>query len=422
MTNFERYKQLKSQIAIVYNSIDFSKALSFECSQIAFNKQSIAAIKFTDLFKFCYASRDVTKLVNAFKEHATVLTTVYTRKDYEELIEKSFFNVKDFVRVTIDDLPYKSRFSFSLSKYLLATKLFFQFSGLNLSLKERVYLATRFIYQANFIDFLDTSFEGVDVHRNKYIAFNSAFDIETVLTLFLNKKGVDTYHFSHGLSYITFKYNVPIDILNTYNISAKKVLVWGQSSKIELLSKTAFLPGDIFIAGNPKYADRKIDVKKTFSSCIIFLGRSIYDSGNIELLKLVALIKNRYDINFTVKAHPASQQSLFLPILNQHGINLLSNQETINSILASNEYDFAVSYNTNAYFEALYNNLICFRYGVGENEGFDCLDDVFTDEESFNSIIIKYRNMDDEKINKAVTDLLVTNVGMGLNRYSDILK
>ena len=46
-------------------------------------------------------------------------------------------------------------------------------------------------------------------------------------------------------------------------------------------------------------------------------------------------------------------------------------------------YDFAIAYNTTAYYEAMYYNMVCFRYVVDENGEFNGLNDKFYDETSF---------------------------------------
>jgi hypothetical protein len=227
---------------------------------------------------------------------------------------------------------------------------------------------------------------------------------------------------SHALNYINYKRDTPIDFINGQNITADKVLVWGQSSKEDLIRNFDHMSLDIYIAGNAKFPFKEIKVRSGFKKCIVFLSRSLYDKGNLELLKIIgqASVLMRFEVS--VKAHPTSSTELFKDIIEQYHIKLLPASYTISSILSDNEYDFSVCYNTNAYYESMYNDLICFRYGVDENEGYPGLDDKFYDLESFQQQVSIYRSIDQNKINLMLSDLLIRTIGMGINNYKEILE
>jgi hypothetical protein len=419
---FDKYLALKSDYNIVYADMHFNKVLSVEFMQIAYNPEHIDTLSFKNLISNLFNKQNFTLLRDSFLNNNIVMTSIYKRNDYAELINACFTSVDGFKHLYLTDLSYTHSYKLNLGDLYMAYKNVYNGQkSVTLSFKYKFFLFTRIIYHINRLKSLNVEFLNFNFDKKKYIPFNSSYDAETLLTMFFNKHGVDTYHFSHGVSYINFKKEIPIDRVSGENLSAKKVLVWGESSKVDLQQNHTFIANNIYVAGNPKYPLKQIEVKTSFLNCVVFLGRAIYDDVNATLIELVGKVKNKLGINFSVKAHPASDKSKFESILDKYGLKLLPKEDTISTIINSGEYDFAISYNTNAYYEALYNNLVCFRYGVGENDAFDGLEDKFYDSDTLIQLIDKYKRISLNELNRAITNLLVNTLGMGIDRYREIL-
>lgn len=411
---FEGYLMLKKEYGFTRRGVAYDKVLAVQLVQTAYKLVKLDREKIRETAKLLYRSLDVAPLKAAFQDHQLLSTYIHQRNDYIELLDAYFAGCNDCTRVHLSELIYQRKVSpaniFTALRYVFLRK----HSG---SYRQRFYIACYFVHYLNIHDSLTAAFKNIDLKGKKYVPFNSSFDMETLLTQFFAWKRVSTYHISHGLSYVKYNNIAGFDSINGENITAKSILVWGETSKTNLIENYKRNEEAITVAGNPKYPFKRISVNKDFKRGIIFLGAAIYDANNAGLLKLASHIAAHNAIRFEAKAHPSSDMALLKVAAASANIHLLPPEKTILETLQSGNYDFAVAYNTTAYYEAMYYNMVCFRYMVDENGEFNGLNDKFYDEKSFAGQLIYFKEKDTRTLNIEIEQVLVDNLGMGINQY-----
>jgi len=415
-SGFDGYLRLKKEYSFIKRGIQFNHVLSLQLLQLVYQQVSPDKLKIRQILRLLNKTLDVSSFKDAFASNQIVASYIIQRKDYLELMN-AYFSGCNYQKVFLPSLIYKNK----ISPLNIISGLSFIFLRKHTgSLKEKLYLACYLIYYLNILDTLNETFGDIDLTDKKYIPFNSSFDMESLFVLYFRQKGVSTYHISHGLSYVKYDNTTGFDAVNGENMTAEKALVWGETSKTDLVNNYGRAPDAIIVAGNPKYPRKAINARTDFKNGIVFLGGPIYDKDNEELIVLITKIADKYGMNFTLKAHPSSNLTALADITSANGISLLSNQNTVAEILQSAEYDFAVAYNTTAYYEAMYYNMVCFRYAVNENGAFNGMDDKFYDEESFGKKIEQFKVADVQELNNKIEQVLTDNLGMGINRYEYI--
>jgi hypothetical protein len=414
---FNGYLSLKKEYNFTRNGVKFDKVLAVQLIQVVYRFVQLDRLKLKETRRLLYKTLDVSPLADAFKAHKIISTYILERRDYIELLDSYFLGCADCKRIFLPALIYKTKISprniFSVFSFVFLK----HHSGTS---KEKLYIACYLVYYLNILNTLGSAFESINLEGKKYTPFNSSFDIETLLVQFFRGRGVETFHVSHGLSYIKYNNYTGFDAVNGENITAGQILVWGKTSRADLIENYGRDTDEIIVAGNPKYPYKKINIRNDFKKGIIFLGAAIYDEENINIIVLAGSMASRYGMHFSIKAHPYSNISLLRETALANGMTLLPQEKTIVEILQSGEYDFAIAYNTTAYFEAMYYNMICFRYAVNENGEFKGLDDKFYDEPSFNEKLQRFRKLDTNKLNEDIEQVLIDNLGMGINNYSNI--
>ncbi|MFP5040197.1 hypothetical protein [Parasediminibacterium sp. JCM 36343] len=412
--NRHQYNALKKNIDFYKHSIKYNHVLAQQFVSLTYSLSSFKKKKIKSLVSPFFKTINFHSLKDAFAANRIVVTNVTNRADYVELINKYFEKSDDWDRVSLEELNF--RFCFKIMNILQSVVFVFT-RKLDLTFLQKLYISAHLSHYLNITDGLVSLFNHFNFNEKVYVPFNSAYDIETLLTQFFKSKGCKVIHISHALSYVNFKYDTVYDFINGENITAKNITVWGESSKLDLINNYNIGEDSIKICGNPKYPEKIINVSKEFSKCVVFLGRPIYDEYNIELIKLLNVIAKKYGIEFTIKPHPFSDFEKLNAASENGNISVVSGKETIFQLLNSGIYNFAISYNTTAYFEAMYYNLICLRFSVFENEVFHGLDDNFFDEVSFMKQLDKFKKIDIEQINADVSKTLIYNLGMGITEY-----
>jgi len=409
-----------NEFAEGFNEYKLHKILSTDFIQITYLKSKFKKKGFLRIIKHFFFFYNFNLLKETFNKTDILITCSYKRGDYEELILSIQSNLPNSKYTNLTDLKNAYTLKISLSDLFFAFKLVNKRKKL-LSFYESLYLISKIVFYLRTIKLLDKNFKDVDFKAKSYIAFNSAFDLETLITQFFNQKGVKTYHLSHGLNNIRYKIFTPHDFVNGYNINSKFVLAWGESSRDDLTKN--YLNGSfkIKIAGNPKYPSKSIVTKNTFKSCIVFLARPVYEKYNYKLLDLLGQYSQTSNIKFSIKAHPYSNQKSISELSNKYSFTLIDKNLTISKILKDSNYDFAICFNSNVYYEALYHNLITLRYSNNENEDYFGLDDKFGSCEMLTKKINEFKLTPTTKLNKEIEDLLVSSIGMGVNNYKNII-
>jgi hypothetical protein len=419
-SNFEEYKkyqELKKSLILNYKGIDLIKVVAFELFNMTVSKNGIKSYKFLFL---PFLRIDCSKFAKALKSNSTLITSLFNdRPDYLELLEGIQRSVERSEIVQIN--PHKISFRLNLKATAKCCSFFYHNPYLgNYGICNKAYLILRTIYACHLIDDLDKTFHREDLQSKNYIPFNSAVGIEVVLTQYFNKEGANTFHIFHGL-FGRYKLSIANDIINGENITAKKILSFGETTRGDLINDFLKPQSDVLVAGNPKFPAKKISVKSTFKRCIVLNGFGYYDKDSEKLFNLVNQIAAKREIVFDIKPHPSSKITEEKYKNKFWRINFLPQSISLRELLKQGDYDFAITLNTVTYYECLYYDLICLRYGIGENLNFIGLDDRFYDEQSMIEKINELKSENLYSLNSSIESLLKNTLGMGINNYNKLI-
>lgn len=248
-------------------------------------------------------------------------------------------------------------------------------------------------------------------HIKQYVCFNSAYKEESLITEFFNRRNVETISLQHGI-FCDFKLLIPFDYINFDNLLAQKVLCWGQST-IDYLKAKGIDRSRLILAGNPKYKDVKIDatrIDRSFTRCLVLLGRGIYTKTNDKLLALLKEYNDKHKDNkilFYLKKHPFlldSDHKSFASVDNN--MIFIGKEHSVQEVLRSDLVNFTISVNTTAYYESLALGKISLRWAEFENEEFFGMDDKFEDLSGFEEKLSLYRQMPAEKIKEEIENVI----------------
>lgn len=416
--SWSRFLQINNSFKLIKNNIDYNKVIAHSILEVAYFKPTSY---YVILNSFVYAI-DFKEFVENFNLHKTIFTCFVDRSDHLKLVKNCREDNPN--STLLQSKIIQSKLKINLINIFISIHTIFFTRRHKLSLKSKLYLASQLCCNLNNENSLRN-----ELHKNKkmivahnYVSLISSYGIENLICQVINKNtAISTYSLSHGLSYIKFKQFKPIDYINGFNISSKYVIVWGNKSKQDLFENFNFPKEKTLIGGNPKYPLKKIIIKKEFKSCIVLLPREIYDKSNIELLELIGKAKENNLFSVSVKLHPSLDYQKYVIISNQLGFEICSKDNSLINELSSDKYDFAIAYNTTAYYEAMYFNLFCLRYAKNENELFAGLEDKFSTVSDLEYIIKQFKSIDAKIVNKQAIKLLEENLGMGINNYSEIL-
>lgn len=420
--SWKDYIELNKTIKLKHNNIDFNKALAHNLLFISFKAYTSKNISYFTILTSFMKSKNFNQLELALKNKKIIFTTWAERADYIELIDAVKEQLENQILLKISDIKPKLKINFhNIYKAFIACKATF---NTNIDFKLKLFIVSQLCYNLNIeteLKKLLTKFN-MNFQAKSYVAFNSSFGLESLICQVFNQySNIQTFSLSHGLSYVNYSIYKPLDYINGYNITAQKVIVWGESSKQDLIKNYDISSDRILIGGNPKYPIKYINLKQTFKHCIVLLPRGIYDDSNILLLQLLKECLKTHPFSVTVKLHPNLDRNKYIPIVNENGFKLSDESNTLLQELISNNYDFAIAYNTTAYYESFYYSIPCFRFGINENEQFIGLDDLFTSSNELIERIESYKKIDNGKLNNQVSRILKKTIGFGVNKYSTFL-
>lgn len=414
---YQKYKQIKDSLYYNYRGIDLSKVIAWNLlGLVVFDDKA----KLRDFIFLPFMRVDTSKFVKAFSANESVFSTIYnTRKDHAELLAKISSSVSNSDCLTINP-HYKSiRVNFidiiMMAKYIFKNRELKEYSYIN-----RLHLWFYLIYFCNQLRDFEKAFSNIDIKDKKYIPFLSAVGVEALLTLFFNTKGVQTFHIFHGI-FGRYKNKIANDIINGENITASNILAFSESTKKDLNRDFGHDLSKVFVAGNPKYPFKEIVVNTRFRKCIVLNGFSFYDKEFVHLLKLLNTVSEETGISFDIKPHPSSKILSYPEIAELKNINFIPKGKTVKELFNQECYDFAITFNTVTYYECMYYNLICLRYGINENLNFEGLNDKFTDKETLLKIIENFKADNVIQLNHNIEQLLINVLGMGKNKYDQII-
>lgn len=411
-SDYQHYRDIKRNIRILYRGINMVDACAIDLIDAIVVHQEI------DWRHVCCALLQriyIKPLKEAFESHRNVFTYgVLRRKDHEALSHAIADSVEDSRWV---DLEYRYRPYKSITRFM---RFWIYVRSLPISLINRAFLAARMAGYSCVIDDLEKEFKNRNIEGKNYIPFCGPAYHEALMTLYFNSKGVRTFCTFHGIFGRYIK-QIANDVVNGENIHSKYVLAFGDTQRQDLIRDFNVDAKKIYIVGSPKYPYHPISLKNMYTSCIILGGIGLYDKDLRELLLVVEDIAKRSDISFALKPHPLSNiqnDDVWKKVTH---ISLIDKTQTIQSLFASNEYDFAITHNTSSYYECFIAGLKPFRWAKDENIDFEGLDDRFVNGEQLLEKIENASNTPKEILSQEAESLLKNVLGYGLNKYNQYI-
>lgn len=416
--NYLLLKYLIKKFSFSENGINYEKVLSHDLGRVAF-KQNTSNI-FREIFFNLFVVSDYSQFREALSTYKNVCLYSIDRKDYEFQIEQTLLGVKSSKVFLLSNLRQRKLInigviihSFYFTIIRLGVKKF--------SLSEVLFLTSRLVLYRNTYNQLSKELKSFNFQDSNVILFNSAYTLENLITQYVNTKGGKTISLSHSF-FVNYRRFIPLDIINGEFNTSNKLLVWGESSKKDLVENFQYEYDKVIVAGNPKYPYKPVKLKNTFKKCLVLLGRKIYEDSNVEIINILKkCLEKDESIKFELKLHLSLDNSFYQKLCEGANISIFDGKESLVDVFKNNEFDFAIVNNSTAYYEAMYFDLICFRFLPSENEMFFGLSDYFDDADSLISKIAYFKTIDITTLNNQVEQLLKDTIGMGINRYKELI-
>jgi hypothetical protein len=252
----------------------------------------------------------------------------------------------------------------------------------------------------------------------KFVCLCDSQEIENLLTQFFQTQKVPTYAFMEGIMFV-FQGEVPFDCIQYENLTTDTKLSWGNYSRDELV-KYGIAPERIKVAGYPKIVDgRKLKKNNTYRKCMALLSRDTFRSSNMCLLEILSNFSNEQEI--WLKLHPGCDKSHYEKYASDHNMKIVPTEKTVNECLNQEEFDYAISVNTSAYYEALMRGLPCFRLYDGKFNLMYGLDDTFGSVEDFIAVYEKFAKKPTKEYQLEIDNVLKYAIGYSVDEYKSIL-
>lgn len=405
---FENYKTLKNDYNIVYRGYTLNSFLA--AILIRYSHNNTFSKPYRSLYNLFI--RPKTKTFIQGLESDYLFTTPSHRKDHKELVNLIASKFENSNTVPLLSLPFV-RFSFP--KHLLNTfkEVFLKKSETPFLFKFNIF--SKVVYAKTLIDHLE---ETKNIKTKCFIAFNSSYLDDALLTQYFQKKGIPTYSLQHGV-YTSYGDKTAVDIINYENITADFLLCWGKGT-INTLIKEGLKKEKLLLAGNPKYQlpEKFQDPKWGSSKVIVFLARSVFQKGNKELLLL--LQQDNSGNIYEVKLHPSLSYNDYKSFECKNISIKKTPSETIQELFSKNKYSYAISYNSTVYYEALNYGIPCFRFKKYTIDLFEGLNDEF---DSIAELKSKFQIQESNKnYDKDCINLIQRQIGSSIDNYVDLIK
>lgn len=417
MVNVDNTLFLQQRLSFKFHGIMLGNIMLHESMNVcndSLNRMSMLKYYLVKSFKMMPLSK-----LTFDKNCNTILSTFgrQNRKDHKE--------VYDYVlqilgkRASTNDLnTIQDEYCFHPSNYIKATYGVFQSTKKIkwLSFLDRVILVLGAVYYQNCIQNLEKlNLNGI----KKYLCMYNSNHIENLITQFMKLNGIPTYSLCEGL-YFVEKKSVIIDSINYLHLETDHLITWGQSVIDEFVS-VGVPKNRMVVGGYPHHVNISQFKRNTkLKRGLILLARYSYDSSNVALLNILSKYLDIYAIS--LKCHPNSDINKYSLFAEEHGMNIIGRDSTINNCLNNIDFDFAIAVNTTAYYESLMRGLPCMRYADGSFTLTPGYDDSFSNDKEFIKRIkeIEILMATDEYQNR-VNKVLEYTMGIGINNYNNIL-
>ncbi len=407
---YNNYKALKKQFAFEYRGISIDRVLALSIWSWANRKTLKSLLK---CIKFFVAKLDYGFLVGDNKDY--ILYSDIRRSDHSA----TFCNIADRVKdkYTIFNVKggIKKRITFSIANIFRSMSLVFKNVEGNF-IRKICYAG----YLCMILNTIDSLYKMSIPQAKRFVAYSIVHENENLLAQFYRSKGAHVFGLTHGAQFI-YKHGIPLDCINYENLNAD-CLVWSQMTKDEYISY-GLKENTLFVAGYPKQVEVKaLAENRTLKRCLVLLCRKQYDESNTHLLKMLSMFSPKYQFN--IKLHPSCDFGYYSKICGEYGFNLIPKEVLLVDCMDNSKYDFAIAVNTSSYYEILAAGIPCFRfddngtYDLQNGDEHDCISDA----DSFSKALLWLSNaMQDKSYNSIRQRLLEYNLGIGIDRYREIL-
>jgi hypothetical protein len=416
--NYKNYLFLKEKLNFIYKGVYYNKILSHDIGRTVFNN-SLPHL-FKEICINLFFSLDISPIIKSLENNSKILIYSVDRSDYKFQVDKTIEELTSTEVILLAKL--KKKFAFNPLKAITSFLLVYRLLKKHENIINILFLSSKLVFYKSIHNQLHSAFKKKPQQKISVILFNSAYNIENLICQFFSLNDCSTFSLSHSF-FVPYKKFTPIDIINGENIVSDKILVWGSSSIKDLEDNFNVPKEKIIVAGNPKYLQKKIDIKQSFSKCLVLLGRMIYHESNLQIIEIIKqIIDEDPNIRFDLKLHLSLDTEFYKEICHGTNITILEGTKSLIESFKDGYYDFSLVNNSTAYYEAMYYDMICFRYQVSENEFFNGLEDKFIDAYTLKQKILYFKTYNTNKLNAEVTALLRSTLGMGINNYKEILE
>ncbi len=414
MNDIEKYLDVKNRYNLIYKGYALNRVLAvylwnYANSKLPFKFQNLAKIFFAHDFKDIQYDSQSHEILSVFgtsnskridhkNTYEYVLSILGSSVSRNYLVNSSrclYFNLKNVLFVIQKGIPSVMRMR-------------------NIRITNKIALLLETIYLCNSIDILRSQRYS---NIKKFLCFSDVNGLENLLTQHFNMAGIPTYSLTHGASRIIHKGTEPA-IMNYENLETKNLLTWGQFTIDEFLSY-GIDKKRLYVGGYPKQNQLIKYKKKTeLKRCIVLLALHYFYDLNMKLLCLLSKYTDKYEI--TIKPHPAAVE-YYSSFAETHRMKMIPSNETIESCLCQEKYDWAIAVNTNAYYEALMRGVVCLRYSDGSFDLMPGCDDVFENAQQLESKLNRISSISEEDYQHEINDVLKYTIGYGINNYSSLI-
>ena len=350
MKKFEKYKFIKSKLR--QKSIDGYPIDRVMGSYLA---REIWSNKYQKIILFLY----MIFLRYSFKSNSNILLTNPSKRESYKTLIKNFCIQNNYNENIVTQIKIRPRSILNLFKFFFIFLRSIEFKN-NIKFSDNLLMSFFNSYARITIDEL----ESIDLYAEKYIAFNSSYFFESFLCFYFKKRGVQTSSLQHGI-YYQYENEIPFETINYENICADELICWSQFTIDQIKN---IVPKDVvLIKNNYPYATESKRHKNSLqiNKILVLLPRIKYKK---EIVNLIDILKKTNE-NFLVRPHPSSKRLAKSIIKGLKKFSIDVNNDLYKTLL-SGQFNYCISFNTTATFEAVLFRQRVVNYVCGNDEFF----------------------------------------------------
>lgn len=350
MKKFEKYKFIKSKLR--QKSIDGYPIDRVMGSYLA---REIWSNKYQKIILFLY----MIFLRYSFKSNSNILLTNPSKRESYKTLIKNFCIQNNYNENIVTQIKIRPRSILNLFKFFFIFLRSIEFKN-NIKFSDNLLMSFFNSYARITIDEL----ESIDLYAEKYIAFNSSYFFESFLCFYFKKRGVQTSSLQHGI-YYQYENEIPFETINYENICADELICWSQFTIDQIKN---IVPKDVvLIKNNYPYATESKRHKNSLqiNKILVLLPRIKYKK---EIVNLIDILKKTNE-NFLIRPHPSSKRLAKSVIKGLKKFSIDVNNDLYKTLL-SGQFNYCISFNTTATFEAVLFRQRVVNYVCGNDEFF----------------------------------------------------